>query len=66
MESGDWGFVHTQVQLDIVAQSGGVIQKEKATNIGTRMDLYSPLTVKCGEVKPYANGRGQGMGNYCT
>ena len=59
MESGDWGFVHTQVQLDIVAQSGGVIQKEKATNIGTRMDLYSPLTGEVWEVKPYANGRGQ-------
>ena len=61
-ESGDWGFVHTQVQLDILTRYSYMhIDKEVPTNIGTRMDIYSYATSEVWEVKPFSNGQGYGM-----
>ncbi len=76
MESGDWGFVHTQVQLHIIGLNGWRgISKEVYTDINTRMDLYSYPTGEVWEVKPYGNGSGQELaaialenkyvGHYC-
>ena len=76
MESGDWGFVHTQVQLHIIGLNGWRgISKEVYTDINTRMDLYSYPTGEVWEVKPYGNGKGQELaaiavenkyvGHYC-
>ena len=59
MESGDWGFVHTQVQLDILRwNKHRELGQEVETDIGTRMDIYSYLTGEVWEVKPYSNGKG--------
>ena len=58
-ESGDWGFAHRMVQLDIIKMNAyRPLGREVPTNIGTRMDIYSYSTGEVWEIKPNSNGHG--------